>query len=106
MRVVLDVCNGMLLLHTHAQHIQAANKLDEPSCVVRCRKVDVDIVKSVLEPARAKFQKEFGKPAPSLSVDETKFLPPPPTEDEELESWYVVMHWMCGYVRGYACGYQ
>lgn len=59
--------------------------------MVRCRKVDLDVVKSTLEPAKAKYQKEFGKPAPTLTVDEKTFLPPPPSGNDELESWCVML---------------
>ena len=47
------------------------------------------MVKGALEPAKAKFQKQFGKPAPTLTVDEKTFLSPPPTGNDEVESWCV-----------------
>lgn len=66
--------------------VQALYKLSEPKCVVKCRKVDLPLVKEVLEPAKKKYAQEYGQGTPLLSIDERDFLPPPPTGDDEVES--------------------
>ncbi|CAL8471035.1 g10577 [Coccomyxa elongata] len=68
--------------------IQALYKLGEPKAVVKVRKEDLSLIKEVVEPARTKFNEVYGQPAPEVTVDEKKFLPPAPksADDEESES--------------------
>lgn len=62
---------------------QGAHTIRTDECVIRCREVDIDIVKSVLEEAGEEYKKVYGvKEAPILSVDEKVFLPPPPKGEE------------------------
>eukprot|EP00199_Chlamydomonas_sp_CCMP681_P005904 CAMPEP_0119102726 /NCGR_PEP_ID=MMETSP1180-20130426/1364_1 /TAXON_ID=3052 ORGANISM="Chlamydomonas cf sp, Strain CCMP681" /NCGR_SAMPLE_ID=MMETSP1180 /ASSEMBLY_ACC=CAM_ASM_000741 /LENGTH=227 /DNA_ID=CAMNT_0007087055 /DNA_START=121 /DNA_END=804 /DNA_ORIENTATION=- len=59
--------------------VQALKKLGEKSATVKCRQVDLVLVKEVLEPARKAFTALFQEEAPVLSLDQASFLPPPPT---------------------------
>lgn len=45
---------------------------------VRSRKADAAAVESSIEPARAKFLKIYGTEAPSVIMDDEKFLPEAP----------------------------
>lgn len=75
--------------------LQALNKLLEPEVVVRVRKVDLVLVKDILTPAAKRFTDVYGRAAPAIKIDETNFLPPPPTAadaSEEVASWYVAVH--------------
>eukprot|EP00798_Chlamydomonas_sp_ICE-L_P030472 gene30472-35485_t len=65
---------------------EAMRKLAEKSAIVRARQVDLTMVKDVLEPARKAYFALFNEEAPSLTMDQDHFLPPPPTGDSELES--------------------
>eukprot|EP00887_Chlorella_sp_A99_P000137 scaffold16.g137.t1 len=58
---------------------QAMYKLSEPKGLVRCRKVDEQLVRDALAPAKAKYTQEFGGEAPALELDTAHWLPPPPT---------------------------
>ncbi|PNW70799.1 hypothetical protein CHLRE_17g734500v5 [Chlamydomonas reinhardtii] len=66
--------------------VQAMRKLNEKSASVRVRQVDLLLVKEVVEPARKAYTAMFGTEAPALTVDQTTFLPPPPTDGDEVES--------------------
>lgn len=68
--------------------VQALFKLQEPKAVLKVRKEDLSLIKEVLEPAKSKFTEVYGKPAPEITVDEKKFLPPAPkdSDDEDSES--------------------
>ncbi|GFR51972.1 hypothetical protein Agub_g14499 [Astrephomene gubernaculifera] len=66
--------------------VQAMRKLNEKSMTVTCRQVDLLLVKEVMDPARKAYTAMFGAEAPALAVDQTKFLPPPPTDGEDVES--------------------
>jgi V-type H+-transporting ATPase subunit E len=67
---------------------QGMHKLGEKAAIVRCRQVDLMAVKEVVDAARKNYTALFGEEAPTLTVDSSDFLPPPPTEgaDSELES--------------------
>lgn len=65
--------------------IQGLIKIEEPDIVVRCRQVDMDIVREVIPCARDKFvemmREECGEDVEvsvSLNEEESKMLPPPP----------------------------
>ena len=62
-------------------------KLKEKNATVRVRQVDLLLAKEGLEPARKQFTALFQEDAPALSLDQTTFLPPPPTGAEDLASW-------------------
>lgn len=66
---------------------KAMRKLSEKAASVRVRQVDLMLAKEVLEPARKQYTALFGEDAPTLSLDSTTFLPPPPGAGEEIESW-------------------
>lgn len=59
--------------------VQAMKKLEERSVTVKCRQVDLILVKEMLEPARKQFTALFHQEAPTLTLDQSSFLPPPPT---------------------------
>ncbi len=63
-------------------------KLGERTAVVRCRQVDLAAVRDSLEPARKNYAAVFGEEAPSLTLDQKDFLPPPPTNaTDETNTW-------------------
>ena len=62
-------------------------KLKEKTCTVKVRQVDLLLAKEVLEPARKQYTSTFKEDAPMLTVDQTNFLTPPPTGNEDLASW-------------------
>ncbi|KAJ9514750.1 hypothetical protein QJQ45_028513 [Haematococcus lacustris] len=58
--------------------VQAMKKLGEKSATIKCRQVDVVLVKDVMDTARKNFTGQFQSEAPVLTLDQTTFLPPPP----------------------------
>lgn len=62
-------------------------KLKERNCTVRVRQVDLLLAKEVMEPARAQFKATYQEDAPALTLDQTTFLPPPPSGAEDFSSW-------------------
>lgn len=64
--------------------MQAARKLGEKSATVRVRQVDLLAVKEVIEAARKSYTALFAEDAPVLTLDSSSFLPPPPTDNEEV----------------------
>jgi hypothetical protein len=49
------------------------------------------LAKELLEPARKQFAASYGKDAPTLTLDQRDFLPPPPSDKgddgDEAVSW-------------------
>lgn len=66
--------------------VQAMKKLGEKSATVKCRQVDLILVKEILEGARKNYTALFQEEAPALSLDQSSFLPPPPQGNEEVAS--------------------
>jgi V-type H+-transporting ATPase subunit E len=66
--------------------VQAMRKLAEPAATVRCRQVDLILVKEVLEPARKSYTALFQAEAPALTLDQATFLPPPPSANASDEA--------------------
>lgn len=66
--------------------VQAMRKLNEKNATVRCRQVDLLLVKEVMDPARKAYTAMFGAEAPALALDQATFLPPPPTDGDDVES--------------------
>ncbi len=62
-------------------------KLKEKVCTVRVRQVDLVLAKEILEPARKQFTALFQEEAPTLTLDQTTFLSPPPTGNDDIASW-------------------
>ena len=65
--------------------LQGLIKIEEPDIVVRCRKVDLELVRSIIPEVREKYIKmmkdECGETVAvsvTLNEDESKMLPPPP----------------------------
>jgi V-type H+-transporting ATPase subunit E len=58
--------------------VQAMRKLSEKAATVKCRQVDLILVKEIIEPARKAFTALFQQEAPTLTLDQNTFLPPPP----------------------------
>ncbi len=74
--------------------MQAMHKLGEPTGLVRVRQVDLALAKALLEPARKQYTACYGEDAPSLSLDQRTFLPPPPASSasgdaDDASSWCV-----------------
>lgn len=68
--------------------MQGMKKLGEKSATVKCRQVDLILVKEVLEPARKNYTALFQEEAPVLALDQSSFLPPPPQgNSDEAMSW-------------------
>lgn len=67
--------------------MQALRKLGEKTAIVRCRQVDLILVKEIMDSARKNYQALFQEEAPALTLDQQTFLPPPPSGNEELASW-------------------
>ena len=67
---------------------QSMHHLGGSQFLVRCRECDVVVVEQCLEPARARFQQETGRGAPSVSLDRGAFLPPAPgsSSDPDVET--------------------
>eukprot|EP00775_Hariotina_reticulata_P010517 gene10517-10677_t len=63
--------------------VQAMQKLREPTALVRVRQCDLMIAKELLEPARKQYTAVYGSEAPTLTLDQRAFLPPPPSMDLE-----------------------
>lgn len=66
--------------------LQALHKLREPTALVRVRQCDLSLAKEIMEPARKQYAASYGSEAPSLTLDQRDFLPPPPakaTADEQ-----------------------
>lgn len=66
--------------------VQAMRKLNEKNATMKVRQVDLMLAKEVLEPARKSYTALFQEEAPVLTLDQSSFLPPPPTANEELDS--------------------
>eukprot|EP00197_Chlamydomonas_leiostraca_P009605 CAMPEP_0202863548 /NCGR_PEP_ID=MMETSP1391-20130828/4140_1 /ASSEMBLY_ACC=CAM_ASM_000867 /TAXON_ID=1034604 /ORGANISM="Chlamydomonas leiostraca, Strain SAG 11-49" /LENGTH=234 /DNA_ID=CAMNT_0049543195 /DNA_START=84 /DNA_END=788 /DNA_ORIENTATION=+ len=67
--------------------VQAMKKLNEKSATVKCRQVDLILVKEILETARKNYTALFQEEAPAITLDQSSFLPPPPQgSNEELAS--------------------
>lgn len=66
--------------------VQAMRKLGEKTAVVKCRQVDLMTVRDILEPARTTYRAMFGDDAPTLTLDQKNFLPPPPEAGSEIAS--------------------
>ena len=63
--------------------LQAMRALKEPAILVRCRQVDLVMVRELLEPARKQFASQHKEDAPLLTLDQSSFLPPPPQTGKE-----------------------
>lgn len=62
---------------------QGARRIGTKECVIRCREVDRDVVKGLLEEAREEYKRVFGEEeAPVFTVEEKFYLPPPPVKDD------------------------
>lgn len=59
--------------------VQGLRKLGEETALVRCREIDLDLVKGLLPKAAEKYASTLGRKAPSISVDASNPLPPPPS---------------------------
>ena len=69
--------------------LQAMKKLSEKTATVKCRQVDLVLVKEVLETARKNYTALFQDEAPAVSLDQSSFLPPPPQGNDDAVSWCV-----------------
>ncbi|CAL9085667.1 unnamed protein product, partial [Musa textilis] len=53
-------------------------RLKEPAVLLHCRKDDLHLVESVLNPAKEEYAKKANAHAPDIVIDNNIFLPPPP----------------------------
>lgn len=60
-------------------------KLGEKTAVVKCRQADLMMVRDVSEAARKQYTAVYGEEAPTLTIDQKDFLPPPPTSNDDVE---------------------
>ncbi|RWV84168.1 hypothetical protein GW17_00054138, partial [Ensete ventricosum] len=58
--------------------VQSLLRLKEPAVLLRCRKDDLHLVESVLNPAKEEYAEKANAHAPNIVVDNNIFLPPPP----------------------------
>jgi V-type H+-transporting ATPase subunit E len=63
--------------------LEGMHKLDEPSMLVRCREIDAALVESLLSQVGDAYLAAYGKPAPSVRLDASNPLPPPPRNIED-----------------------
>ncbi|KAL3826209.1 hypothetical protein ACJIZ3_022238 [Penstemon smallii] len=63
--------------------IQSLLRLKEPSVLLRCREMDVNVVKSVLEDAKRDYAEKANVNAPNVTIDKI-YLPPPPSGKNSL----------------------
>ena len=49
--------------------------------LLRCREVDLALVKSVLEEAKEEYASKVNVHVPKINIDERVYLPPPPVHD-------------------------
>ena len=72
---------------------QALQKLGDSRVKVRCRKIDVDTVKSIIPEVKNEDSRQGRGHAVDIVVDEANPLPPAPTsiksDSDEFETWYV-----------------
>ena len=64
----------------------------EPEVVVRVRECDKDLVKEAAEGAKTKFKEAFKGTTCNVTIDSSRYLPPPPSgkdHDEAADSWFV-----------------
>eukprot|EP00877_Chromochloris_zofingiensis_P009622 jgi/Chrzof1/4913/Cz15g04090.t1 len=65
--------------------VQGMKKLGEKTAVVKCRQADLMMVRDVSEAARKQYTAVYGEEAPTLTIDQKDFLPPPPTSNDDVE---------------------
>ncbi|KAH0633161.1 hypothetical protein KY290_017730 [Solanum tuberosum] len=59
--------------------VQSLLRLKEPSLLLRCREMDVSLVKSVVEDAKKEYAEKAKVRAPNVTIDNV-YLPPPPND--------------------------
>lgn len=64
-------------------------KLEEKKVILKCRKVDLPVVKNIVAKAREQYASAYGDAAPEVKVDEENFLNPPPenASDDLYRTW-------------------
>lgn len=74
---------------------QALHKLGEPTALLRVRQCDLSLAKEIMDPARKQYAASYGSEAPTLTLDQRDFLPPPPaktnSDDDEGVTWSVAV---------------
>ncbi|XP_009783325.1 V-type proton ATPase subunit E-like [Nicotiana sylvestris] len=61
--------------------VQSLVRLKEPSVLLRCREMDVSVVKSVVEDAKREYTEKAKVRTPNVTIDNVH-LPPPPTHSD------------------------
>ncbi|WOL20500.1 V-type proton ATPase subunit E-like [Canna indica] len=62
--------------------VQSLLRLKEPSVLLRCREEDLQLVESVLGPAKEEYAQKAGVHSPEIVVDNKIFLPPAPSNSD------------------------
>ncbi|XP_060202790.1 V-type proton ATPase subunit E2-like [Lycium barbarum] len=60
--------------------VQSLLRLKEPSVLLRCREMDVSVVKSVVEDAKKEYIEKAKVRSPNITIDNNVYLPPPPSD--------------------------
>jgi len=50
--------------------------------LLRCRKMDSQLVKSILDAAKQEYAEKAKVHPPKITIDDRVYLPPPPVSDE------------------------
>lgn len=66
--------------------VQSLLRLKEPSVLLRCREVDLVLVKSILEEAKREYAEKAEVHAPNITIDKV-YLPPPPKSAESHDPY-------------------
>ncbi|KAK4359544.1 hypothetical protein RND71_021773 [Anisodus tanguticus] len=66
--------------------VQSLLRLKEPSVLLRCREMDVSVVKSVVEDAKREYAEKAKVRAPNITIDNNVYLPPPPSDADPHRS--------------------
>ncbi|XAR55715.1 hypothetical protein NMG60_11035892 [Bertholletia excelsa] len=62
--------------------VQSLLRLKEPSVLLRCREIDVELIESILEEAKEQYAEKANDCAPMITLDNRVYLLPPPSSEE------------------------
>ncbi|KAJ8533175.1 hypothetical protein K7X08_016064 [Anisodus acutangulus] len=66
--------------------VQSLLRLKEPSVLLRCREMDVAVVKLVVEEAKREYAEKAKVRTPNITIDYNVYLPPPPSDADPHRS--------------------
>lgn len=78
---------GFWIPHTHTHncyplHLQSLLRLKEPAVLLRCRKMDKELIESILDAAKKDYAEKAKTSAPKIAIDDRVYLPPPPSDKD------------------------